>query len=160
MGQSSYHALQVKVERRLAKGLSFLTAYTWSKSNDTSSSGFASENISLQNPYDPNSSKSVSGFDIPQLFSTAAIYALPFGHGKPWLNRGVASRMFGNWQLNGIVTLRSGEAFTPQTNLDIANIGAVNNSNRARPDVVGDWHVDHPRPEAWFNKAAFAAPRQ
>ena len=88
----------------------------------------------------------MSGFDIPHLFSTAAVYALPFGHGKP--------------QLNGIVTLRSGEAFTPQTNSDIANIGAVNNANRARPDMVGDWHVDHPRPETWRNKATFAAPRQ
>jgi len=72
----------------------------------------------------------------------------------------MASRIFGNWQLNSIVTLRSGEPFTPQTNSDIANIGAVNSANRARPDVVGDWHVDHPRPEAWFNKTAFAAPRQ
>src|SRR5438046_3154995 len=39
-GQSNYHGLQVKVERRLARGFSFLTAYTWSKSIDTSSSGY------------------------------------------------------------------------------------------------------------------------
>ncbi len=160
VGQSSYHGLHVKAERRMAKGLSFLTSYTWSKSIDTSSSGFASENISLQNPYDPNSSKSVSGFDIPHLFSTAAVYSLPFGHGKPLLNRGFASRIFGNWQLNGIVTLRSGEVFTPQMNLDIANIGAVNNATRARPDLVGNPRLANPRPEAWFNKAAFAQPRQ
>jgi hypothetical protein len=160
VGQSSYHALQVKVERRLAGGLSFLTSYTWSKSIDTSSSGFASENISLQDPFDPNSSKSLSGFDVPHLFSTAVVYNLPFGHGKQWLNHGIPSRIFGNWQLNGILTLRSGEVFTPQMNLDIANTGAVNNATRARPDVVGDWHVSNPKPEAWFNKAAFAAPKQ
>lgn len=126
---------------------------------DAASSGQFSENLSLQNPYDPNSSRSVSGFDVPQLFSTALVYAFPFGHGKPWLTSGVASRVFGNWQFNGIVILRSGQVYTPQMNLDIANIGAVNNSNRARPDVVGDWHVANPRPEAWFNKSAFAAPR-
>ncbi|MBI3682879.1 MAG: hypothetical protein HY235_21100 [Acidobacteria bacterium] len=144
----------------MARGLSFLMAYTWSKSIDTSSSGFSSENISLQNPYDPNSSKSVSGFDIPHLFSTAVVYTLPFGHGKQWLSSGAASRIFGNWQMNGIVTLRNGETFTPQMNADIANIGAVNNANRARPNVVGDWRLGNPRPEAWFNKAAFAAPAQ
>lgn len=158
VGQSSYHALQMKVERRLASGLSFLTSYTWSKSIDTASSGQFSENISLQNPYDPNSSRSVSGFDVPQLFSTAMVYGLPFGRGKHWLANGIASRIFGNWQLNGIVTLRSGQVFTPQMNLDIANIGAVNNPNRARPNVVGDWRLSNPRPEAWFNRAAFAAP--
>jgi hypothetical protein len=158
IGQSSYHALQVKLERRLAQGLSFLTAYTWSKAIDTASSGQFTESLSLQNPYDPNSSRSVSGFDIPQLFSTALVYQLPFGPGKPWLSSGFASRVFGNWQVNGITTLRSGQVYTPQMNLDIANIGAVNNQNRARPNLVGDWRVANPRPEAWFNKAAFAAP--
>jgi hypothetical protein len=161
IGQSKYNALQVKVERRMAKGLSFLTAYTWSKSMDTASSGYgSSENISLQNPFDPNGSRSVSGFDIPHLFSTAVVYSLPFGQGKPWLSQGIGSHLFGNWQLNGIVTLRSGEAYTPQMNLDIANIGAAANVTRARPDLVGNPRLDNPRPEAWFNKAAFAQPRQ
>lgn len=160
-GQSHYHGLHVKLERRLARGLSFLTAYTWSKSIDTASSGYGStEKMSLQNPYDPNSSRSVSGFDIPHLFSTAVIYVLPFGHGKPWLNTGIASRMFGNWQFNLIATLRSGEPFTPQMNVDIANIGAVNNAIRTSPDLLRDPHVANPAPVAWFDKTAFAAPRQ
>jgi len=160
VAQSWYNALQIKLERRMASGFSFLTAYTWSKSIDTSSSGFASENISLQNPYDPNSSKSVSGFDVPQMFSTAVIYSLPFGHGKARFTSGPAARVLGNWQVNGIVTLRSGETFTPQMNADIANIGAVNNATRARPDVVGEWRLANPTPVAWFNPAAFASPRQ
>lgn len=160
VGQSKYHALQTKLERRLSAGVSFLTAYTWSKSIDTASSGQFSENLSLQDPYDPNSSRSVSGFDVPHVFSTAVVYQIPFGRGRPWLSSGVPSRIFGNWQFNGIVTLRSGEVFTPQLNLDIANIGAVANGNRVRPDVVGEWRLDNPRPEAWFNRTAFAAPRQ
>jgi hypothetical protein len=32
VGNSIYHALQTKLERRMANGLTFLTAYTWSKS--------------------------------------------------------------------------------------------------------------------------------
>jgi hypothetical protein len=161
VGQSSYNGLQLKLERRMSAGLSFLSAYTWSKSIDTASSGYgSSENISLQNPYDPNGSRSVSGFDIPHLFSTAVVYELPFGPRKPWLSSGLAARIFGNWKINGIVMLRSGEVFTPQMNADIANIGAVNNASRARPDLVGDPRLDDPRPEAWFNTRAFAAPRQ
>jgi len=161
IGQSNYHGLHLKIERRMASGLSFLTSYTWSKSIDTAISGYgSSESISLQNPYDPNGSRSVSGFDVPHMFSTAVIYALPFGHGKPWLNQGVVSRIFGNWQVNGIVLLRGGQPFNPQMNLDIANIGAVNNATRARPDLIGNPNLDNPRPEAWFEKSAFAAPRQ
>jgi hypothetical protein len=160
-GQSHYHGLQVKLERRMARGLAFLTAYTWSKSIDTASSGYGSgENISLQTPFDPNASKSISGFDIPHLFSTAVVYELPFGRGKAWLHDGIAARVFGNWKLNGIITLRSGDPFTPQMNLDIANIGAVNNATRARPDVLRDPTLSNPTPQAWFDKTAFATPRQ
>jgi hypothetical protein len=159
-GQSKYHGLQVKLERRMAKGFSFLSSYTWSKSMDTAISGYgSSESISLQNPYDPNGSRSVSGFDVPHMFSTAVIYALPFGSGRSMLNRGVASRIFGNWQVNGIITLRSGQPYNPQMNVDIANIGAVNNATRVRPDLTGNPRLNNPRPEAWFDRTAFAAPR-
>jgi hypothetical protein len=144
----------------MAKGFSFLSSYTWSKSMDTAISGYgSSESISLQNPYDPNGSRSVSGFDVPHMFSSAVIYALPFGSGRSMLNRGVASRIFGNWQVNGIITLRSGQPYNPQMNVDIANIGAVNNATRVRPDLTGNPRLNNPRPEAWFDRTAFAAPR-
>ncbi|MFN7935540.1 MAG: carboxypeptidase regulatory-like domain-containing protein [Bryobacteraceae bacterium] len=159
-GQSKYNALQTKVERRFASGFSFLGAYTWSKSMDVASSGQFNENISIQNPYDPNASRSVSGFDIPHVFSLAAVYALPFGRGRAMFHDGVLSRVLGNWQVNGIFTARSGQPFTPQTNLDIANIGALTAATRVRPDLVGDPHLDNPTPAQWFNKAAFRAPAQ
>lgn len=160
VGRSTYDALQVKVERRSAKGLSYLFAYTWSKSIDIASSGqFGVENESLQNPYDPNSSKSVSGFDIPQVFSGAVVYELPFGHGKQWLNSGPLARIVSNWQVNSILTLRSGQPFTLYMNTDIANIGANTQVSEDRPNLVGDPHLSNPAPQAWFNTKAFAAPK-
>jgi hypothetical protein len=160
VGQSKYNALQVKAERRYASGLSFLLAYTWSKSMDVGSSGQFEESVSIQNAYDPNASRSVSSFDIPQQLSFVAVYALPFGHGKAFLDHGIASRVFGNWQLNGILQSRSGQAFTPVTNLDIANVGALDASSRDRPNLVGDAHLPNPSATEWFNKAAFASPQQ
>ena len=160
VGQSKYNALQVKAERRLAGGFSFLLAYSWSKAIDVASSGQFEENVSNQNTYDPNSSRSVSGFDITHVFSIAGIYALPFGRGKAWLNHGIGSHVFGNWQLNGIVQARSGQPFTPVTNLDIANVGALDAASRDRPDLVGDPHLSNPTPALWFNKAAFRSPAQ
>jgi hypothetical protein len=160
IGQSNYHAFQMKTERRFASGFSFLLSYTWSKSIDSGSSGLFNENLSVQDAYNPNSSRSVSGFDIPHVLSLAAVYALPFGHGKPWLNQGIASRVFGNWQVNGILLTRSGQPFTPVTNLDIANVGALTPGSRVRPDLIGDPHLDNPTPAMWFDRFAFRTPAQ
>src|SRR5260370_41740574 len=103
----------------------------WSKSIDVASSGqFNDEGFSLQNPYDPNGSRSVSGFDIPPYFAAAIVYDSPFGPGKLWLHSGIGSRILGNWQVNSIVVLRSGQPFTLATNADIANIGALAGSSQ------------------------------
>ena len=160
VGQSNYNGLRLTTERRFSNGFSFLLAYTWSKSIDTASSGAFTENLSLQNPYDPNGSRSVSGFDIPHVLTLASVYALPFGHGKTWLKQGVPARILGNWQVNGILMARSGQPFTAVTNADIANIGTTTAATRARPDVVGDWHLANPTPALWFNTSAFRAPAQ
>ena len=88
------------------------------------------------------------------MFSGAVLYDLPFGRGRQWLSGGPASKIFGNWQVNAIVQLRSGQPFTPTMNTDVANIGSVT----TRPNLAGDPRLDNPRPSLWFNKAAFAAP--
>ena len=159
VGQSSYHGLQTKIERRFRGGLSYLLAYTWSKSIDVASSGqFGVESQHLQNPYDPNESKSVSGYDIPHVFSLASIYELPFGPGKRWANTGLGSRILGNWQFNTIITFRSGQPYTPEMNVDLANIGALRPETRVRPDLLRDHKLSNPTPERWFDTEAFAPP--
>ncbi len=156
IGRGNYNGLQVKVEQRFAKGLSYLVAYTWSKAIDLASSGqFGVESLSLQDPYHPNPDRSVAGYDIPHNFSAAIIYQLPFGHGRRWLNSGLGSRVLGNWQLNAIALLRSGQPYTPTMNVDVANIGA----NTTRPNLAGNPHLGRPKPEAWFNKSAYASPQ-
>lgn len=160
IGQSKYNAFQAKFEKRFSDGFSSLLSYTWSKSMDVATSGlFNTENFSLQNPYDPNGSRSVSGFDIPHYFTAAIIYELPFGHGKRWVSDGIASRIVGSWRINSIIQLRSGQPFTLFTNVDIANIGAIQGGSQDRPDLVGDPHVDNPSPSRWFNKSAYAVPK-
>jgi hypothetical protein len=84
VGQSTYHGFHVKLEKKMSGGLSYLFSYTWSKSIDVASSGeFGVESGSLQDPYNPNESRSVSGFDIPHYLSAAVVYQLPFGRGSP-----------------------------------------------------------------------------
>ena len=83
IGNSIYHSLQVKAERRMATGLTFLTAYTWSKSISGPSDiggqvggGFYIGGI--QDVYNLQAERAVSGFDVPHRFVQTVLYDLPF----------------------------------------------------------------------------------
>jgi hypothetical protein len=167
-GNANYNALQVKLDHRWANGLQYLVSYTWSKAIDAGSSGwFAAENgsgaggsSSLQNYYDPNGSRSVSSYDIPHFLSMSGVWELPFGKGKKYFNQhAIASRLLGNWQMNGVVQLRSGQPYNLAVSGDVANIGSsVPWWNYSRPNLVGNPQPSHPTAAEWFNPAAFAVP--
>ncbi len=114
-GNSSYNALLVRAERRLSKGVSLAVAYTFSKEIDDvvpSVNGFPGESFSgggLQNYYNLHLERALSSWDTPQTLVISYVYELPFGHGKPWLNRGgVLNAVAGGWQINGNTTFQSG----------------------------------------------------
>jgi hypothetical protein len=99
----------------------------------------------LQDPYHPERSRSVSAYDIPHFLSISGVWDLPFGRGKRYLSQGVASQVLGNWQVNGIVQLRSGQPYNLSVVGDVANIGnTLSFWNYARPNIVGDPHPAHP----------------
>jgi hypothetical protein len=164
-GIANYNALQVKLERHFSRGLQFLVSYTYSKAIDNGTSGFFGvENgpggdAGLQNYYDPNGSRSVSSFNIPHFLSMSGIWDIPVGRGKPYLNHGVASEILGNWQLNSVVQLRSGQPYNLEVSGDVANIGNDNSFwNYARPNIIGNPSPAHQTTNEWFNPAAFAVP--
>jgi len=164
-GNGNYNALQAKLEHHFADGFQYLVSYTWSKSIDTGSSGwFDVENgpggsSGLQDPYHPERSRSVSAYDIPHFLSISGVWDLPFGRGKRYLSQGVASQVLGNWQVNGIVQLRSGQPYNLSVVGDVANIGnTLSFWNYARPNIVGDPHPAHPTINEWFDPNAFAVP--
>jgi hypothetical protein len=73
VGFSWYHALQIRVERRFADGLSSGMSYTWAK---------YMEATSFLNGGDPRPTRSISSLDRPHRLNINAIYELPFGRGK------------------------------------------------------------------------------
>lgn len=115
---SSYHALQVRLEKRFSQGLQFLATYSWSKSIDDSSvAGDAvtwlggSTTGVAQDPNNLKLDRSLSQFDIPHVFQLSYQWTLPIGRGKalggtmsPILNM-----IIGGWQTNGIYRLSSGQ---------------------------------------------------
>jgi len=158
-GNTNYHALQTSLERRFSGGLALSVAYTWSKAIDVGSSGFFGvEGQSIQNPYDMRPDRSVSSFDVPHNLVIGWVFDLPFGE-KRALQAGnkIVDAIIGGWQINGIADLRSGNPVNVTVSGDIANTGNV---GYMRPNVVGNWKLDSPTPQAWFNKAAFASPAQ
>ena len=190
-GYSNYNALQTRFERRFTNGLQTLASYTWSKSIDVSSGYFNVENgpgggSTLQNFYDPNTGRGVSGFDVTHFFSWATLYELPAGRGKRWLQSGPASWILGNWQANYIFQTRSGAPYNLQITGDLANLrgSAPGNApgNYLRPNLIADPFVAGPvsaNPDpncqktisqggraadqihtstSWFNPCAFGIP--
>ena len=171
-GRANYNAFEFKAQSQLSAGFQYLISYTWSKSIDNGSSGwFDAENgaggSGLQDFYHPERSRSVSGYDIPHFLSISGTWEPPIGKGKRFLNSGPASWILGNWQVNTVTQLRSGQPFNLSVSGDPANIGAgIPWFSYARPNLVGNPNSGtcpngaevHTR-NCWFNTTAFAAPQ-
>ena len=89
-------------------------------------------------------------------FVASGVYELPFGRdrrfGSDW--RGWVDAVLGGWSVSPIVTLTSGAP------LDLSVNGNPSNSNGTdRPNVVGDWRLDDPTAERWFDTTAFVGQR-
>jgi len=157
MGNSEYDALQIRLERRFMNGFSLLMSYTWSKSIDLGSGSLVAD-LTPRNFQDVGWERAVSSGSVPQRFVTAYSYALPAGHGKRFEPKNpIIEGIIGDWQLNGITTIRDGQPFTPSTSVDSAN-----NSGRAAPN----WNPSVTTPgfspgvAGWFDTAAFTQPVQ
>lgn len=158
IGQSKYNAFQFRLQQRTTKGLSYLVSYTRSKSMDVGCSGsFGAEGCEITNPYNFNLDRSVSGFDLPNIFSGSFVYQIPIGSGRSFSTGHKAlDYVLGNWDLNGIVSFYSGVPFDVTTsNGDISNTGNVTE----RADLVlPNPYPANKTPTEWINPAAFATP--
>jgi hypothetical protein len=157
-GNSIYHALQVKAERRMSTGLTFLTAYTYSKSltgpadiGGQVGGGFYIGGI--QNIYNLGPERGLSGFDLTHRFVQTVIYDVPFFKHL----RGVGRQVLDGWQVSTISTIQSGFPAAVTYNVDTTGVG-----RSSRPDLLsgqdGNLSGDERTWKRWFNTAAFAAP--
>jgi hypothetical protein len=156
-GNSNYHSLQATLRRTTSKGLTYLIAYTWSKSIDLACSGsFGSEGCQIQDPYNPQANRSVSGYDLPHNFSASAVYELPFGVGRQFhTSHRLVDGLLGGWNLNTIVTLTSGTPYSLTVPGDIANTG----NTFVQAVQIGNPDPPQRSPKQWLNKDAFTAPQ-
>jgi hypothetical protein len=166
IGSGNYHSLQFSAEKRYSAGLQFLVSYTLSRSKDDGGSGyFGVENgpggsAAVQNFYDIRGDWGVSAYDITNYLSAAIQYELPAGKGKRYLNKGPASWVLGNWQMNTITSMRSGQPYNLVVLGDVGNIGVGGLGwwSYARPNLVGNPTVSNQTANQWFNPNAFEIP--
>jgi Carboxypeptidase regulatory-like domain/TonB dependent receptor len=163
-GRSHYNALQVSLDGKQWRGLTYLVSYTWSKSVDIGCTGwYGVEGCGIQNPYDVNADKGPSAIDIPQIFSAAWVYRLPFGSGQRFsTSNKIVDYIIGGWAFNGILTLTSGQPFDVGIGGDQAlteNFGCCNGYydrlNRVKGEPV---YAPNKGPLEWLNPAAFTPP--
>jgi len=154
----NYAAGSVKLEKRFSRGLQFLTSYVWSHAlavGNTPLSG----NTSILDQTNFRTSYASASWDIRHAFSSSFTYELPIGRGQRFggsMSR-MADAIVGGWQMNGNLTLRTGDAFT----MSGASCHGV--WSKCMPDYVpgfsgsGNQAPSGGRtPNEWFNTANYA----
>ena len=163
IGSSTYHSLQLMGRKTVTHGLSFIAAYTWSKTlTDTDSALYASGLQIVQDFYNRKAEKAIASFDVPQYLKLTWIYELPFGHGRRWLNTsGPLDRLVSGWQLTAIQRYYSGDPLVVFD--DGVSAGIQFNGIRADivpgvPLTVPSSGLDVTNGTPYLNPAAFTDP--
>jgi hypothetical protein len=151
-GESTYHSLQLTLDKRFAKGFTLLASYTLSKSMDHSSENKLN-GITQTNPYDLEFDWGPANFDRRHRVVASWLWEIP---GDP-SNR-LLDAVVGGWALSGIWTWQSGLPFTVTSGVDNARSG----TGGQRADVIGDPDLGGDRGhgeqiDEWFDTSAFVA---
>ncbi len=159
---SNYNSLQAVIEKRMSQGLSLQFSYVWSHFlDDIDSAGWGSHsgNTQIQNSFVPSANYGNSNFDIRNAFRGFAIYELPFGKGRQFVNSSAPlDAVIGGWQLAGTLILQDGQPFTPVMASGTNSYSLAGNNFNWFPNVIGNPTLQHRGPNQWFNEAAFAVP--
>jgi hypothetical protein len=148
---SNYNSLQTSFTLRNRHGWSSAVNYTWSHSIDNASDGqdYVANATQPDNSFRADRERGNSNFDSRHRFVATFSYDIPnFAPAHPRFGKG--------WQLNGVVTLRSGNPF----HLNYNFTGDFNGTGEffGRPDVVGDPFAGTNGSDRFLNLAAFKVP--
>ncbi len=146
---SNYNALQTSLTMRARSGFTAMVNYTWSHSIDNASDGqdYVANATQPDNSHRADLERANSNFDARHRFVATLSYEVPnFFKEHP--------RLGGGWQLNGILTLRSGSPFNVNLFDDYNGTGEF----FPRPDLVGDPYAGTSWPDRFLNLEAFRVP--
>ncbi len=152
MMNNAYHGFQMTAEKKMGRGFSFKSFYTFSKSIDSADIQNSSQNESGQNVSNLRLERGRTANDRRHNFVMSAIWEIQYFRNL----HPVARAILNQWTLSAILTARSGEAFTVTTGRD----NNLDGNNTDRPNLVGNPRLDPNRPRSettarWFNPSAF-----
>ena len=150
---SNYNALQLRVQRRISRGVQFQANYTWSRSMDDQSSLAESK---VQNPFNRRADYSRSSWDLRHVFQFSYVWEMPFGRmrrfGSGWPI--ALDVLLGGWAVEGITRYQTGAPVNVLLGQDRANVG----NTMQRPDVIRDPNTGPRTTDRWFDTGAFQMP--
>jgi hypothetical protein len=128
--ESWYDGIEFEWAKRLSHGLQFQAAYTFSKSEDTTSEAtFVGAGDSNQQGPNAKYAKGYARFHVPHRFTFNGSYRLPFFENRT----DFVSHALGGWQLSGVIKMASGTPFSvTSTALDLDFDGF----SESRPVIV------------------------
>lgn len=153
---STYHSIQLTLEKRYSKGISALASFTGGKLIDESfsSAGSSGETGDFRvGRLDRRGDRAIDQNDISQRLVVSGVFEMPFGKGKRFAANvhPVVNQIIGGWQLNTITTVQTGSPLS---------VRGANNFALGWPDLLRDptLYGSDRSVKKWFDTTAFANP--
>jgi len=115
-GRSIYNGLQTKLEQQFAHNLTYLVAYTYSKTlsdaadqlNGLAGGGYRAPSVP---GLGPSFDWTLANFDLRNVFHASGSYLLPIGKDQKFMHDAgkFANAVFGGWSANWIYVLQGGQ---------------------------------------------------
>ncbi len=162
-GNSTYHALNVKMEKRYSNGLNFLANYTWSKFLDdveannevAGGEGNGYTHMELR-----ALDKSYSGNDLRHRLIASSVYEIPVGKGRRLaIANPVANAIVGGWAIGAVAEFRTG---APWGSIELTNttntFSASQRPNLSCSPILESGRSRNEFINQYFNTSCFSAP--
>jgi hypothetical protein len=156
-GDSKYESLQVHLEKRFSRGLTFGASYTYASYLSDVGNPNGGGNSDIQNNLCIACNWGPTPDDYTHVLSVNHVYELPFGHNRTYLTHGPLSYIAGGWNISGIWTVQSGQRFTPVLGTSVSNSSG---GGTQRPNRIASGYLDSGQQSItdWFDTSAFTAP--
>ena len=158
-GESTLHAVTVRVRKNQARGLAGTASYTLARSIDNASSIGGGGQVVAQNDQDLEAERGLSSFDRRHQFDSNLSFELPFGANRRWLHDGGPwAAALSGWSLSASFTAQSGTPFTARVLAAASDVARGTNGTLRADYLGGPVALDSPTLLRFFDTSAFVVP--
>lgn len=155
-GSSIFHAAQLRVLRRMRRGLNWSVLYTFGKSIDNASSVGGAGNVVVQDDKNLAAERGLSSFDVRHNVQFNGMLTSPFGPNGIWMKqRNAWTTVLRDWNVSASINVNSGRPLTARVLGSVADAAGSGAVGSARADATGEAIGAG---TGYFNTAAFAVP--